>query len=195
MSRIAPDSESSASPFSKDIERFVHPASPPTGVRRIWKIVSEPGLTAVGLLRLQLHLDGRGHQIAARIVHLFNLRVTGLEVGHGAIVGSGLVTKHPLGVVIGSNSRIGENCVLLGKVTLGEKNVRVHEHHCPTLGDGVVVGTGATILGDVIVARDTTIAAHAVVTVDVVEAGTTVAGVPARPLRTGHRRDSGEKHA
>ncbi len=170
--------------FEIDLRRFVAPAPPPRGIRRVLKILAEPGLTFVWLLRVQLRLEEKKRAGAARVIHLLNLRTTGGEVGHGCAVGAGLVAKHPLGIVIGGGTVLGDNCTVLHNVTFGEKRPGdpADAGIYPRLGSNVVVGNGAVILGEVTVGDGAVIGAGAVVVRDVT-AGATVGGVPASTLR------------
>lgn len=174
-----------SSDFHSDLQRFTAPVNPPRGVRKLLKVMAEPGLTFCWLMRIQMRLERKKHIGLARIVHLVNLRVTGGEFGHGCQVGPGFVAKHPLGVVIGGGTHIGANCTVLHNVTFGE--LRPGESAAagryPTIGDDVVVGDGATVLGSVCIGAGATIGAGAVVLRDVMP-GVTVVGVPAAPVRS-----------
>lgn len=170
--------------FEADLRRFTAPAKPPKGMRRLLKILAEPGLTFCWLLRLQMHLEQQGRMGRARLVYLINLRATGGEFGHGCQIGPGFVAKHPLGVVIGGGTRMGANCTVLHNVTFGE--LRPGEASAagryPKIGDDVMVGDGATILGPVLIGSGATVGAGAVVLRNV-SPGVTVVGVPASPVR------------
>ena len=101
--------------------------------------------------------------------------------------GGGCVIAHGLGTVIGGYSVIGEDCTILQGVTLGE--ARFEEITYPRVGDRVILGAGATLLGEITVGDDATVAAGAVVLEDV-PAGAVVAGVPARVIGESERDDS-----
>jgi serine O-acetyltransferase len=101
----------------------------------------------------------------------------GVDILPQAEIGGGCIVAHGLGLVVGGETVIGEDCTLLHGVTLGE--VRFEELACPTLGDRVTVGARATVLGGIQVGDDAMIGAGSVVLRDV-PAGTRVAGVPAR---------------
>jgi serine O-acetyltransferase len=100
----------------------------------------------------------------------------GVDILPQAEIGGGCVLVHALGIVIGGRSVIGEDCVLLHGVTLGE--VRFEEDTCPRVGDRVVIGAGATLLGGITIGDDAKIAAGAVV-LDDVPPGHVAVGVPA----------------
>lgn len=102
-----------------------------------------------------------------------------VDILPAADIGGGCILAHGVGTVIGGTTVIGEDCTLLHGVTFGE--ARFSELACPTLGDRVTVGAGATLLGGITVGNDAVIGAGAVVLADVA-AGATVVGNPARPL-------------
>ena len=153
----------------------------PTAAAATRLILANPGVQAVLLLRIQIALQAAGHHRLARVLSLANLRLTGAEFDTGCRVGGGLVLRHPLGVVIGSGAKIGEDCTILHGVTLGERygDGTDLSHRYPTLGARVVVGAGAAILGGISVGDDVVVGANAVV-VRNVHAGDTVVGVPAK---------------
>lgn len=108
-------------------------------------------------------------------------RRTGVEIHPGATIGSGLVIDHGMGVVIGETTEIGNNCTIYQNVTLGGTG-KDHGKRHPTLGNNVLVGTGAKVLGPFKVGDNARIAAGAVVLSEVPENATAV-GVPARITR------------
>jgi len=169
--------------FDEDVAAFVNPRAAPKGIRLLAKVVSEPGLQFVWIARLQMSLEQNGRSRLARLIHLVNLRWTGAEFGHGCQVGGGFVAKHPLGVVVGSGTVIGRNCTVLHNVVFGERRVGYSEVEpkYPTLGDDCLVGTGAVVLGAVVVGSSSKIGAGAIVLHDVPD-GATVVGNPARQL-------------
>ena len=171
------------SSFRRDLERFVQPSQAPRGVRMWLKILAEPGLQFVLLARIQMAAERRKRIGLARLVHLVNLRFTGGEFGHGCSVGPGLVTKHPLGVLVGGGTTLGADCTVLHNVTFGELRLEeVGPRKYPQIGDRVMIGNGAAVLGGVQVGDGAQIGAGAVVIHDL-EAGETAVGVPARPIR------------
>lgn len=111
----------------------------------------------------------------------------GVDILPSAEIGGGCIIAHGIGLVVGGETVIGEDCTLLHGVTLGE--VRFDELACPRLGDRVTVGTGAIVLGGISVGDDALIGAGAVVRDDV-PAGARVAGVPARVI--GHAPGAGD---
>jgi len=172
--------------FEADLQAFRPGRDIPRGLRLALLVASEPGLTFAWLMRRQLRAEMRGRRRRARLLHLLNLRMTGGEVGHGCTIGPGLVVKHPLGVVIGGGTVIGERCTLLHNVTLGERRPGDSESAgvYPRLGNDVLVGNGAVILGPVDVGHRAVVGAGAVVLRDV-PPGETFVGVPARSVNLG----------
>jgi serine O-acetyltransferase len=151
-------------------------------VRLAWAVLTHPGLTAVVLLRLQAAAWGRPVlRPLAPVLRTLNLALTGADVVSGAEVGPGLRVEHPSGIVIGHGARVGARCQLLHQTTLGERIGRDGSSTYPVLGDDVLVGAGAKILGAVHVGHGARVGANAVVLEDV-PAGATVVGNPARTV-------------
>ncbi len=113
-------------------------------------------------------------------------RRTGVEIHPGATIGKGLVIDHGMGVVIGETTIIGDNCTIYQNVTLGGTG-KDHGKRHPTLGNNVLVGTGAKVLGPFTVGDNARIAAGAVVLSEV-PADSTAVGVPARVVRIGKQK-------
>ena len=118
---------------------------------------------------------------APALLRRFSIAFCAIDILPQADIGGGCYIPHSPGIVIGGTSVIGEDCTLLQGVTLGE--ARFSETACPTVGNGVVLGAGATLLGDIHIGDGSFIAAGAVVLQDV-PPGHTALGVPAvcRPL-------------
>ena len=127
--------------------------------------------------------------LIARIISQFSRFLTGIEIHPGAKIGKNLFIDHGMGVVIGETSEIGDNVTIYHMVTLGgispsinsnnQRNIKRH----PTLMDNVVVGSGAQILGPVIVGKNSKIGANAVVTKNV-EENAVMIGIPAKNVGT-----------
>ena len=111
---------------------------------------------------------------------------TGVEIHPGATIGRGLVIDHGMGVVIGETTEIGDNCLIYQGATLGGTGKEQGKRH-PTLGNNVMVGAGARVLGPFKVGDNSRIAAGAVVLTEIPEGGTAV-GVPARVVRVNGER-------
>lgn len=125
-------------------------------------------------------------KLLARLVSQRTRKLTGIEIHPGAQIGRGLFIDHGMGVVIGETTQIGDNVTLYQGVTLGGTGKDVGKRH-PTLGDNVVVGSGAKVLGPFAVGNDVKIGAGAVVLKEVPD-GATVVGNPGRIVRQFGRR-------
>ncbi len=108
--------------------------------------------------------------------------LTGLEIHPGAEIGKGFFVDHGMGVVIGETAEIGRNCVLFHNVTLGGTGKHVGKRH-PTIGDNVLIGTGAVLLGPIRVGDNVNIGANSFVLMRDIPANCTVGGTPARITR------------
>ena len=119
-----------------------------------------------------------GMKLPARLLSQLVRVGTGGEIHPGAVLGRRFFIDHGMGVVIGETARVGDDCVIFHGTTLGGTSMRRGKRH-PTLGDGVVVGTGAKVLGPVWIGNGARIGANAVVITDV-PPGAAAVGVPAR---------------
>jgi serine O-acetyltransferase len=116
----------------------------------------------------------------ARLVSQFNRFLTGIEIHPGAKIGKGLFIDHGMGVVIGETAEVGDNVTIYHGVTLGGTGKEKGKRH-PTVGDNVVIGAGAKVLGPIYVGSNARIGANAVVLTDV-PANATAVGIPARMI-------------
>jgi serine O-acetyltransferase len=139
-------------------------------------LLTYPGLHAVLAHRVAHWLWVRGHRFTARMVASLAHTITAVDIHPGATLGPGVFIDHATGVVIGETTVIGEDVTIYQGVTLGGTSLRPGKRH-PTLGNRVVVGAGAKVLGDITIGDDARIGANAVV-VRPVPAGTVVVGVP-----------------
>lgn len=142
-----------------------------------------PGLHAVIYYRIAHWFFKHNLKFIARFVSQTAKFFTGIEIHPGATIGRGLFIDHGTGVVIGETTQIGDNCTIYQGVTLGGTGKDVGKRH-PTLGNNVMVGAGAKVLGPFKVGDNAKIAANAVVLSEV-EPNSTWAGVPARIARRG----------
>jgi serine O-acetyltransferase len=124
--------------------------------------------------------------VTARVISQFARLVTGIEIHPGAKIGKGFFIDHGSGVVIGETAEIGDNCLVYQGVTLGGTGKDKGKRH-PTLGNNVMVGAGARVLGPFKVGDNAKIAANAVV-LEEVPPNCTAVGVPARIVRRNGRR-------
>ncbi len=139
------------------------------------------GYHAVLAYRIAHILHIRGYKVAARLISQTAKFFTGIEIHPGAKIGKGLFIDHGTGVVIGETAEIGDNCTLYQGVTLGGTGKDVGKRH-PTLGNNVMVGAGAKILGPFKVGDNSKIASNAVVLSEVPSDSTAV-GIPARIVK------------
>ena len=138
-----------------------------------------PGFHALLFYHVAHWLWESGFRLLGRFVSHVGRMVTGIEIHPGARIGRRFFIDHGMGVVIGETSVIGDDVTLYHHVTLGGVTWSPGKRH-PTVGDGVVVGAGAQVLGPITVGRDARIGANAVVLKDV-PPGATMVGIPARP--------------
>ena len=128
-----------------------------------------------------------GHKLLARWISQASRR-TGIEIHPGATIGKRLVIDHGMGIVIGETAEIGDDCLIFHGVTLGGTGKEIGKRH-PTIGNNVLIGTGAKVLGPFRVGDNSRIAANSVVLSEVPDNSTAV-GVPAKIVRIdGHKVD------
>ncbi len=143
------------------------------------RLLCYSGFQALVMHRVAHWLHARlGLKLLARLLSQVSRLCTGLEIHPGATIGRGVFIDHGMGVVIGETAEIGDNCTLFQGVTLGGTGEAGGKRH-PTLEEGVVVGAGASVLGNIRIGKYTRIGAGSVVVYDVV-AESTVVGVPGR---------------
>lgn len=144
-------------------------------------ILCYPGLHAIINHRIAHFLYKHHLLLLARIVSQISRFFTGIEIHPGAVIGKGLFIDHGMGVVIGETTEVGDNCTLYQGVTLGGTGKDKGKRH-PTIGDNVVIGAGAKVLGPFKVGSNSKIGAGAVVLKEV-PPFCTVVGVPGRAVR------------
>jgi serine O-acetyltransferase len=144
------------------------------------------GFKAVRSYRRAHWFHTHGHPFIARWISQRARHKTGIEIHPGATIGKGLFIDHGMGVVIGETTEIGDNCTLYQGVTLGGTG-KDHGKRHPTLGNNVLVGAGAKVLGPFKVGDNARVAAGAVV-LDEVPPDSTAVGVPARIVRLNGER-------
>ena len=155
-------------------------------------ILTYPGVKAVFLHQIANFFHKAGFDLIARIISQTSRFFTGIEIHPGAKIGKNLFIDHGMGVVIGETSQIGNNVTIYHSVTLGGISPSIdterqrHEKRHPTIGDDVVIGSGAQILGPLTIGNNSRIAANAVVVKDVPE-NSTMIGIPARAVRVGNK--------
>ena len=152
----------------------------PAATSKLEIITSYAGLHALWLHRLAHRIDSVGVPVVPRWISQVNRFVTGIEIHPGARIGHGLFIDHGSGVVIGETTEIGDNVTIYQGVTLGGTGKQTGKRH-PTVGDNVVFGAGAKVLGAVSVGDNAKIGAGSVVVTDVPK-NSTVVGNPGRPV-------------
>lgn len=145
-----------------------------------------PGFHAVLFHRFAHMLYKCGLRFLPRLISQISRFFTKIEIHPGATIGKGLLIDHGCGVVIGETTVIGDDCTIYQGVTLGGTGKDTGKRH-PTLGNNVMVGAGAKILGPFMVGDNSKIAANAVLLREV-EADSTCVGVPARVVKRGNQR-------
>ncbi len=156
-------------------------------VRSVFEVLfCYPGFHAMLFYRLSHRLWNNHMKFLGRLVSHFGRFLTGIEIHPGATIGRGFFIDHGMGVVIGETAEIGDNCTLYHGVTLGGTSWAKEKRH-PTLGNNVIVGSGAKILGPFTVGDDSKIGSNSVV-VKEVPATATVVGIPGRVVISGEKR-------
>ena len=143
-------------------------------------LICYPGVHAILMHRIAHNLWRRGWVTTSRWLSQLARWLTGIEIHPGATIGKRLLIDHGMGVVIGETAEIGDNVTLYQQVTLGGVSLDARKRH-PTIEDNVVIGAGAAVLGPFTVGKGARVGANAVVLKEV-EPGTTVVGIPAKPV-------------
>lgn len=143
-------------------------------------LILYPGFHAVQMHRIAHRRWTRGRRFSARLVSHLNRMFTGIEIHPGATIGRRFVIDHGMSIVIGETTEIGDDVMLYQGVTLGGTSLAHRKRH-PTIGDRVVVGAGAKVLGAVTVGTGARVGAGAIVVKDV-PPGATVVGLSGRVL-------------
>ncbi|MFC5997668.1 serine O-acetyltransferase [Quadrisphaera sp. GCM10027208] len=160
----------------------------PAARSRLELVLAYPGLHALWLHRLAHRMWARpGLRLAARLLSHVNRALTGIEIHPGAVIGRRFFIDHGMGVVIGETAVVGDDVMLYHGVTLGGRSSSRGKRH-PTLEDGVTVGAGARILGNITIGAGAQVGANAVVVKDV-PPGAVVVGIPGRVRGTGGGED------
>jgi serine O-acetyltransferase len=169
-------------------------AHDPAARSRLEVVFCYPGFHVLLFYRLAHWLWERKFLLLGRFVSHLGRMATGIEIHPAAKIGRRLFIDHGMGVVIGETAEIGDDVTLYQGVTLGGTSLHQDKRH-PTLGDGVIVGSGAQILGGFTVGRGARVGANAVVLQEV-PPGATMVGIPAKPVGgpkpVEHARPAGE---
>ena len=164
--------------FKEDLETVFQ--EDPAARSKIEIVLCYSGMHAIWTYRFTHLLWTRGFKIEARIISQLSRFFTGIEIHPGATIGRRFFIDHGMGVVIGETTEIGDDVLLYQGVVLGGVSLEKHKRH-PTLGNKVVVGSGAILLGPIKVGDEARVGAGSVVIGDV-PSGATVVGVPGRVI-------------
>ncbi len=143
-------------------------------------LILYPSVHAIGFYRLSNKLWLKKYRFLARLISQLARFFTGIEIHPGATIGKHLFIDHGMGVVIGETTEIGDNVTLFQGVTLGGTGKDTGKRH-PTIGSGVVIGSGAKVLGPIYIASGSKIGANSVVLKDT-KTDSTAVGIPARVI-------------
>lgn len=156
-------------------------------------VLCYPGFHAVLFHRLAHKLYKAGFTTTARSISQFSRWLTGIEIHPGAQIGRRFFIDHGMGVVIGETAIVGDDCLLYQGVTLGGTGKERGKRH-PTLGNRVIIGSGAKVLGNITVGDDVRIGAGSVVLKPVPD-HSTVVGIPGRIVRSRMDNEEALEHA
>ena len=161
----------------------------PAAKSKISILLTYPGVKAVLFYKVANFFHLAGFHLLARVISQITRFFTGIEIHPGAKIGRNLFIDHGMGVVIGETSEVGDNVTIYHAVTLGGSSPSIDsekqrdEKRHPTIGNDVVIGSGAQIIGPIKVGSGSRIAANAVVVKDVPE-NVTMVGVPAKIIKS-----------
>lgn len=155
--------------------------SDPAARNKLEVLLLYPHIKALIFYRFAHRLYKKNLFFLARLISNLGRFLTGIEIHPGATIGKGLFIDHGMGVVIGETSEIGDNVTLYQGVTLGGTGNEQGKRH-PTVGNNVVIGAGAKILGNIYIAEGTKVGANAVV-LKSTNKNSTVVGIPAKEVR------------
>jgi len=160
--------------------------------RTIFEVLTNyPGMHAIWGHRVAKWFWCRGFKWLARTISTFFRWLTGVEIHPGATLGRRFFIDHGMGIVIGETAEIGDDCTLYHGVTLGGTSWNAGKRH-PTLGNNVVIGAGAKVLGPLDIGENARIGSNAVVVKDV-PAGATVVGIPGRVVNDKNGKSTNDK--
>lgn len=149
-------------------------------IKNIFEVFLYPSFRALLYYKIAHFLYVKKRYFMARYLSERAKRKTGIEIHPGATIGKRLFIDHGFGVVIGETAIVGDDVVIYHGVTLGGVSTSSGKRH-PTIGDGVMIGCGAKILGDIVIGDNAKIGANAVVLCDVAP-DTTLVGIPAKEV-------------
>ena len=184
--------------FFKEIDSIIE--RDPAAVSRLGVIFLYPSFHVMFFYKIGNILWRYNLKFLARLIMHFARIFTGIEIHPAAKIGSNFFMDHGLGIVIGETTEIGENVTIYQGVTLGgimpsvESDLQRNQKRHPTVGNNVIIGSGAQILGAINIGDDARIGANSVVSRDV-PANVTVAGVPAREFARSAKKETFKPYA
>ena len=147
--------------------------------RSKWEVIFlYPGVHAVNIHRTASYFYKRNYFFVSRLISQFAKFLTGIEIHPGAKLGKGLFIDHGMGVVIGETAEIGDNVIIYHGVTLGGTGKHKGKRH-PTIGNNVIIGCGAKVLGPIMIQDNVKIGANSVV-LEMMPHKATAVGIPAK---------------
>lgn len=174
--------------FKEDIDSFIE--RDPAAKSRLEVLLCYPGLHALMFYRVAHALWARQWRLSGRFLSHVAKILSGIEIHPGAKIGRRFFIDHGTGVVIGETAEVGDDVTLYQGVTLGGTSLEEGKRH-PTLEDGVIVGSGAQVLGPHIIGAGARIGANAVVLEDV-PPGVTMVGIPAKMVLGRNKKEKGD---
>ena len=172
----------------------------PAARSKLSVVLTYPGVKSVFFHRIANNLWNLNLYTLARIVSQFSRFLTGIEIHPAAKIGNNFFMDHGIGIVIGETTEIGENVTIYQGVTLGgimpsiESDSQRNQKRHPTVGNNVIIGSGAQILGSINIGDNARIGANSVVSRDV-PPNVTVAGVPAREFARSVKKETFKPYA
>jgi len=137
----------------------------PAARNRLEIFLAYPGVHAIWGHRISHRLWSNGHKLIARIISNLMRTFTGIEIHPGAKIGRRFFIDHGMGVVIGATSVIGDDVLIYHDVTIGGTGTKRGKRH-PTIGNDVIIGAGARVLGDISIGDGSRISSNSIITVD-----------------------------
>ena len=176
----------------QDVDAVI--ARDPATKSRTEAILCSSGLHCIIIYRFSHWLWKKNFRLTARIVSQIARFLTGIEIHPGARIGKGFFIDHGMGVVIGETTEIGDNVTMYHDITLGgttvfDKNGKVTAKRHPTIGNNVIIGSGAQVLGPIKIGNNAKIGSNAIV-VKEVPANTTVIGMAAHKVQELSRKEA-----
>jgi serine O-acetyltransferase len=168
-------------------------AKDPAAKSKLEILLCYPGIQAIGLHRIASFLWRYKFKFLSRLISHIGRFITGIEIHPGAKIGKRFFIDHGMGIVIGETAEIGDDVLMYKGVVLGGTSIEKKKRH-PTIGNNVVIGTAAILLGPINVGDGAMIGANSVV-IHSVPPDTTVVGIPGRTVRDKHEPVSALKHA